>query len=171
MFDENNMEQSECQGESSASLISADPETMLPPPDLAPVHNPWIRALGEKDIEAVNKIIASAEDLTTKLAFAFSTRAALRDAVASIVSPFKVGDIVIMGNGTAPQDRRVVTAVVGGRTEQGEFYRIRSRVLTKGMKLGSRPMWIKPEPGRAFKLEGEFTQGLPVEVIEEEKVI
>ena len=102
----------------------------------------------------------------------WEVRAGLRQAVAQMVCPFQIGTILILGDGRAPNARRVVTLVTGGCTEKGEFYRCKTRVLTKGMQTGKRSMWLKPDDS-GYRIEGMFPQidMLPKEELEEDRII
>lgn len=142
-------------------------ETMESP--TAPV-NPFMRPMAPGDIEVVNRIIELSEGITAAMITAWEKRDKLRQVIADMCCPWKVGTMLVLGNGLGPMDKRVVTAILPGETEKAEFFRVKTRVVTKGMGVGKKEVNLKLVPGIEIAVTGEFPGVLPPrEVIEGER--
>jgi hypothetical protein len=135
-----------------------NPEEVPPPP-----VNPFIRAMSQAEVEGVNAIIRSAESLTAKIQHAWKIRDGMRRAIAGMICPWRRGQVIQLNDGLKPFERRVITEVLPGVTEEGEFYRVRTLVLMKGMKLGKRYMLLRLYVNLRVTVLGEFSGVLPEE--------
>ncbi|MFA5234422.1 MAG: hypothetical protein WC390_08500 [Sulfurimonas sp.] len=112
-------------------------------------------------LERVNKMIQRSELITAQMTADWLAREEYRKRIAERVCPWRRGQILQLNDGTGPMDRRVVVGVVGGCTEEGEFYRVRTRVLAKGMKIGKREVGLMLKADLKVSVVGEFDGALP----------
>lgn len=124
-------------------------------------HNAHVRPMTESEVESVNTVIRQAESITQALLKAWKIRDSLRQVVAEMTCPWRVGDVLVLNDGRGPRDRRVVTAVLSGKTEEGEFFRVRTRVLKRGQTPGKAEMWLKMNGELVVGVLGRFSGVLP----------
>jgi hypothetical protein len=131
-------------------------------PVTTPAINPFMKPMTEEYRSQVNKIIVASESMTEKLIQGWNHRDKLRQVIADMTCPWHRGQIIQLNNGQGPMDRRVIVGAVGGCTEEGEFYRVRTRVLAKGMKPGKREVALVIQADLQIEVIGMFDGELPV---------
>lgn len=138
-------------------------------PPSALVSPGFIRPMSAQDKESVNTVIRLSESITRSMHNDWEARNKLRKVIAEMTCPWSRGQIIQLGNGQGPMDRRVVVGVLPGRTEVGEYYRVRTRVLAKGAKAGKREVGLVLKEDLNVTVIGMFDGELPeVECVDSE---
>ncbi len=140
---------------------SNDSNSTLSAPPPAQDPNKFIRRMTQEEVNSVNSIIQQSEKITEALTKAWKIRDTLRQVIADMTCPWKVGTIIVLGDGKGPMDRRVVVGVLPGETEKGCFYKVRTRVLKKGATLGKKEVAFKLTADLDVKEAGVFAGVMP----------
>jgi hypothetical protein len=121
----------------------------------------FIRPMSTQDRESVNTVIRLSESITRSMLTDWEARNKLRKAIAEMTCPWSRGQIIQIGSGQGPMDRRVIVGVLPGRTEIGEYYKVRTRVLAKGAKPGKREVGLGLKEDLEITVMGMFDGVLP----------